>query len=88
MDAERADYEANARRMIGHQITTVRYWDIHDFGVAERVWDYGDWHHAVMGVELNTDNGPCSVLWTSTFYPFGAEPGSTTEVSPGGRAKF
>jgi len=30
-------------------------------------------HHAVMGVELNTDSGPCCVLWTNTFYPYGAE---------------
>jgi hypothetical protein len=73
MNAARADYEASARRLIGHHITAVRYWDIHDFSAVEREWDYGDWHHAVMGVELNTESGPCCVLWTNTFFPYGAE---------------
>src|SRR5690606_2176340 len=31
------------------------------------------WHHAVMGVDLKTDAGPRSVLWTNTFYPYGVE---------------
>jgi hypothetical protein len=36
-------------------------------------WDYGDWHHAVMGVQLGTDQGPVTVTWTDTFYPYGVE---------------
>lgn len=51
----------------------VRYWDIHSFADGPRTWDYDDWHHAVMGVELLTDRGPWCVLRTSTFFPYGAE---------------
>ncbi|BCB75019.1 hypothetical protein GCM10022251_75840 [Phytohabitans flavus] len=36
-------------------------------------WDYGDWHHAVMGVQLGTDQGPATVTWTDTFFPYGVE---------------
>jgi hypothetical protein len=36
-------------------------------------WDYGDWHQAVMGVQLTTDQGPATVTWTDTFYPYGVE---------------
>jgi len=52
-------------------------------------WDYGDWHHAVMGVDLLTDRGPSCVLWTSTFHPYGVEvfptPGRSTSwtANPG-----
>lgn len=51
----------------------VRYWDVHNFSELPRSWDYGEWHHAVMGVELLTDRGPSCVLWTSTFYSYGVE---------------
>ena len=51
----------------------VRYWHIHNFSDEPRTWDYDDWHHAVMGVELLTDRGPLCVLWTSTFFPYGVE---------------
>jgi hypothetical protein len=37
------------------------------------MWDYGDWHHAVMGVQLTTDLGPATVTWTNTFFPYGIE---------------
>jgi hypothetical protein len=51
----------------------VDYWDVHNFGPGPASWDYGDWHHAVMGVQLGTDRGPVTVTWTSTFYPYGVE---------------
>lgn len=51
----------------------VDYWDIHNFGPEPAPWDYGDWHHAVMGVELGTDLGPVTITWTDTFYPYGVE---------------
>lgn len=51
----------------------IRYWDVHHFGGEPRTWDYGDWHHAVMGVEILTDLGPSCVLWTSAFEPYGVE---------------
>jgi len=51
----------------------VDYWDVHNFGPEPAPWDYGDWHHAVMGVELGTDLGPVTVTWTDTFYPYGVE---------------
>lgn len=51
----------------------VRYWDVHNFTAEPREWDYGDWHHAVMGVELLTDQGTSCVLWTGTFFCYGVE---------------
>lgn len=51
----------------------VDYWDVHNFGPEPAPWDYGNWHHAVMGVELSTDLGPVTVTWTDTFYPYGVE---------------
>lgn len=36
-------------------------------------WDYGDWHHAVIGVQLSTDAGPVTLMWSNTFHPYGVE---------------
>ena len=49
------------------------YWDIHNFGPEPAQWDYGDWHHAVMGVGLGTDRGPVAVTWTNTFHTYGVD---------------
>jgi hypothetical protein len=57
----------------GRRLTAVDYWDIHNFGPDPAPWDHGDWHHAVMGVQLDTDQGPVTVTWTGTFYPYGVE---------------
>jgi hypothetical protein len=70
---ERLQYEAKAAALVARKVLEVRYWDIRYFVGDPRIWDYGDWHHAVMGVELLTDRGPSCVLWTSTFYPYGVE---------------
>ena len=51
----------------------VDYWDVHNFTSEPVRWDYGNWHHAVMGVELITDLGPVTVTWTSTFFAYGVE---------------
>lgn len=61
------------RGLRGRRLDRVDYWDLHAFGAESASWDYGDWHHAVMGVELGTDRGPVTVTWTSTFYPYGVE---------------
>ncbi len=58
---------------MGRRVLEVRYWDVHNFSDEPNTWDYGDWHHAVMGVDLVTDRGPSCVLWTSTFHPYGVE---------------
>ena len=59
--------------LVGLSITGVTYWDVHNYSDEPRVWDYQDWHHAVMGVEFATNEGPVSVIWTNTFYPYGVE---------------
>jgi hypothetical protein len=82
----REEFERKTRALIGGQIKRVMYYDIHNYGPEARVWDLGDWHHAVMGVELETDRGPWSVLWTNTFDSYGVEvfSSSMSEVlSPG-----
>ncbi|HET9972784.1 MAG TPA: hypothetical protein VFQ68_31425 [Streptosporangiaceae bacterium] len=73
MSRERLQYESKAAALVARSVLGVRYWDVRCFGGGPRIWDYGDWHHAVMGVELLTDCGPSCVLWTSTFYPYGVE---------------
>ncbi len=69
----RASFEAKTAALVGHTVLEVTYWDIHNFGPEPRVWEYDDWHLAVMGVELVTSDGPVSVLWTNTFFPYGVE---------------
>lgn len=51
----------------------VDYWDIHNDAPEPARWDYGSWHHAVMGVELISDVGPATITWTSIFFPYGVE---------------
>jgi hypothetical protein len=69
----RATFDRKVHALEGVRIHAVDYWDIHNYGAEPARWDYGDWHHAVMGVELSTDAGPVTVTWTSTFYPYGVE---------------
>jgi hypothetical protein len=69
----REGYERKTAALIGQRITGVTYWDVYNYSGEPRTWDYGDWHHAVIGVELTTKSGPLSVLWTNTFYPYGVE---------------
>lgn len=70
---ERIGYELKSAALVGRRVLGVRYWDVRNFTSEPRDWDYGDWHHAVMGVELLTDRGPSCVVWTSTFFPYGVE---------------
>jgi hypothetical protein len=70
---DRAWYASKAAALEGRQVLEVVYWDVRNFADEPRTWDYGDWHHAVMGVDLLTDGGPSSVLWTDTFFPYGVE---------------
>lgn len=58
---------------VSRTITSVQYWDIYDFGQGKAPWDRGSWHHAVMGVALETDQGPVTVTWTNRFHPYGIE---------------
>ena len=59
----RAEYESRLAALVGRRVLEVRYWDVHNFADEPRVWDYGDWQHAVMGVDLVTDGGPWCLLW-------------------------
>lgn len=73
VDGPRTRFEAKLSDLRGRRLTAVDYWDIHNFGPEPTRWDYGDWHHAVMGVQLTTDLGPVTVTWTATFDPYGVE---------------
>lgn len=66
-------FEGKLHDLRGRRISAVHYWDVHNFSDEPAPWDYGDWHHAVMGVELTTDRGPACVVWSATFYPYGVE---------------
>jgi hypothetical protein len=70
---DRAAYDSRAAALIGLRVLEVMYRDVHNFADEPRRWDYGDWHHAVMGVDLLTERGPSCVLWTDTFFPYGVE---------------
>jgi len=82
-DGLRARFEANLRDVQGRTITAVDYWDTHNFGAEPAPWDYGNWHHAVMGVQLTTGGGPVAVTWTSTFFPYGVEVARPDRRPPG-----
>jgi hypothetical protein len=69
----REDYDRKTASLVGLRVEAVEYWDIYNFSDEPREWDYGHWHHAVMGVGLQTSAGPFSVLWTNTFYEYGVE---------------
>jgi hypothetical protein len=69
----RAAFEATARSLEGLRVSGVDYWDVHNFSDTPQQWDYGDWHHAVMGVQLMTEAGPRTVTPTNRFYPYGVE---------------
>lgn len=71
--SDRILYDSKAATLVGRRVLEVRYWDVDNFADEPRTWDYHDWHHAVMGVELRTDRGPSCVLWTNTFFPYGVE---------------
>jgi hypothetical protein len=73
LGGERVRYDSKAAALMGQRVLAARYWDVRNFAGEPRAWDYHDWHHAVMGVELRTDRGPSCVLWTSTFFPYGVE---------------
>lgn len=70
---ERVQYDSKAAALVGRRVLGIRYWDIYNFASEPRIWDYQDWHSAVMGVELLTDYSPLCVLCTSTFFPYGVE---------------
>lgn len=72
-DRLRRHFDGKVRDLRDRRLTAVDYWDLYGFGPEPASWDYGDWHHAVMGVELGADHGPVTVTWTNTFYPYGVE---------------
>lgn len=59
--------------MVGLTVSAVEYWDVHQFVPEPARWDYGTWHHAVMGVQLGTDRGPVTITWTNRFHPYGVD---------------
>ena len=69
----REAFASKVHALEGLRIHAVDYWDIHNFAPEPARWDYGDWHHAVMGAQLSTDAGPVTVTWTNTFHPYGVE---------------
>lgn len=66
-------FEEKMHALEGVRVHAVDYWGVHNFDTVPARWDYGDWHHAVMGLQLSTDAGPFTVTWTNTFYPYGVE---------------
>jgi hypothetical protein len=73
MEPARKDFERKTSALLGRRIEQVIYYDFPSELPKPRDWDFGDWHHAVMGVEMETDSGPLSVLWTNTFDSYGVE---------------
>lgn len=69
----REEYDRRVAALVGVVVEGVEYWDVRNFSDEPREWDHGDWHHAVMGVDLTTSSGPVAVTWTDTFHPYGVE---------------
>jgi hypothetical protein len=71
---ERHRFEEQAMdALLGRRVLEISYWDVHNYSAQPRSWDYEDWHHAVMGVEIMTDAGPACVVWTARFHSYGLE---------------
>ena len=66
-------FDQTVADLVGRRISSVVYWDLPPFDDEPSDWDYGTWHHVVMGIELETDRGPVSLRWTDTFWPYGIE---------------
>jgi hypothetical protein len=57
-----------ADSMRGRRISQVRYYGLYLLSETAADWDFGDWHHPLMGVELVLEpEDPYSVIWSSTF---------------------
>ncbi|GAB2679239.1 hypothetical protein GCM10009743_64290 [Kribbella swartbergensis] len=72
----RITFDRKVHALEGLRIRAVDYWDIHTYGPKPARWDYSDWHHAVMGVQLSTDAGRSSrneklIGWIPTGGPPG-----------------
>lgn len=69
----RARYDRRTRSLVGRRLLQVDYWDLGSDTNELGPWDHGDWHHAVMGLQLSTDAGPVTVTWTNVFHPYGVD---------------
>ena len=67
--------EAVARRLIGRRPSKILYYGLRSEEDPRGYddWDYGDWHHPVMGVELYVDNERYSCVWGGSFGEYGLE---------------
>ncbi|MFI7122732.1 hypothetical protein [Amycolatopsis sp. NPDC049868] len=84
VDDLRARFEARLSGLQGRQLLAVDYWDVHNFSSEPVRWDYGTWHHAVMGVGLCTDAGPATITWTDTCGRRSARPPLIGSARPPG----
>src|SRR5690349_12505182 len=73
MGDPRPRFEEKLQGLQGRRLVAVDYWDIHNSSPEPARWDYGDWHHAVMGGGIITASGPVAVTWTSTVRRYGVE---------------
>ncbi|MFI7659735.1 hypothetical protein ACIBTW_12705 [Micromonospora parva] len=102
MTTEQADARAAFERRVdalrGLRVLAVDYWDLRTSG-PEPDWDHGDWHRAVLGVQLTTAAGPVTVTWDATFQPYGVEvfsepvarhldPDESQRVGPGAGSRW
>lgn len=71
--SRRDAFERAVDELVGRRLVDVAYWDVAALGSEPRVWDHGDWHHAVLGVELVTDAGTRAITWDRTFGCYGVE---------------
>ncbi|GAA1732034.1 hypothetical protein [Aeromicrobium alkaliterrae] len=69
----RADFYRRAGLLTGRTLRSVQYWDVLIEGSKNPRWDFGDWHHVEMGVELETDVGPVTITWSNAFFPYGVD---------------
>lgn len=73
MSGIRDAYIARTRTLIGQTVEAVRYVQLGTSDVADTPWDFEDWHHAEVGVDLATSLGKTCITWTDAFYPYGVD---------------
>lgn len=79
---KRGRFDAVVTGLVGRTIESVINRDLAAVYGRPRRWDYGEWHHAVMGVEFGTDRGPVSLVAGEHWDVSSAPPGDTLLRSP------
>jgi hypothetical protein len=68
-NADTEAHRAVVDSMRGRRVIQVSYYGLYLQSEDPTAWDFGEWHHPLMGVELILEpDEPYSIVWGSTFF--------------------